>query len=112
MSRGEATNYLSTQGLATAASALGTAYAAKEWLDRGKNSTRWTAYTGGKGFRGLWNRVLRPAGHYGIRKPAEWLLWRPAKWTATTAGKIVAFPFALTGSIVGGMWNWAKPKTA
>jgi hypothetical protein len=112
MTRGEEREYLSSQGLATAAGVLGAAYTRREWLDRGRRATRWTAATGGRGAKGLWNKVLKPAGHYGIRKPLEWAIWRPAKWTAKTAGKIIAFPFVLTGSIASGMWKWAKPKSA
>ncbi len=107
----EANDYLSTQGLATAAGALATAYTAREWALRGKNAARWTVGSGGTGLGLLWNKTGAPALKYGVKKPLEWAVWRPAKWTVQTAGKAIAFPFALAGSLAGGYWKWATGKS-
>jgi len=107
----EANDYLSAQGLATAAGTLATAYAAKEWTQKGKNAARWTVGSGGTGLGLLWNKAGSPVLKYGVKKPLEWAVWRPAKWTAQTAGKVVAFPFVLAGSMAGGYWKWATGKS-
>lgn len=112
MNKQEASDYLSMQGLASAASALGTAYTVKEWTSTGKQAARWTASSGATGLDKLWNKTGKPVLKYGVGKPFEYLFWKPAKWTVTTAGKTIAFPFALAGSIGAGSWNWATGKKA
>lgn len=107
----EARDYLSAQGLATAAGALATAYTAREWAQRGKSAARWAVRSGGTGLGLLWNKAGAPVLKYGVKKPLEWAVWRPAKWTAQTAGKVIAFPFVLAGSIAGGYWKWATGKS-
>lgn len=112
MSKQEANDYLSMEGLASAASVLGTAYTIKEWAGVGRKAARWTAASGGTGLGKLWSKTGKPVLKYGVGKPLEYLIWKPAKWTVTTAGKTIAFPFALAGSIGAGYWNWATGKKA
>ncbi|MEZ4087148.1 MAG: hypothetical protein R3B71_02300 [Candidatus Gracilibacteria bacterium] len=111
--------YLEDQGLAGFVGVLGTGYAVAEAAGVAQKGLGWTwdklrrgsgwSYGMGTGLlAGAWRNILRPIGKYGIVKPAEYLIWKPTKWTAKTAGKIVAFPFVAAGNIVKGGYRWVR----
>lgn len=121
MSEGEFQEYLKSNNLLAVGGVLGTAVTAAEMYGTGKKAAGWTwnkvkggsGWTYDKGKRGLgfvWRNAARPVGKYALVKPAEYLIWKPVKWTATTAGKVAAFPFVLAGTMVGKAWNWAGGK--
>ncbi|MCA9373960.1 hypothetical protein KC725_02250 [Candidatus Peregrinibacteria bacterium] len=111
--------YLEDQGLAGFVGVLGTGYAVAEaagvaqkglgWTwDKLRRGSGWSYGMGTALLAGAWRNILRPIGKYGIVKPAEYLIWKPTKWTAKTAGKIVAFPFVAAGNIVKGGYRWVR----
>ncbi|MCH7973661.1 MAG: hypothetical protein IH949_07200 [Bacteroidetes bacterium] len=112
MSNAQAKKYYASQGLATAASVLGSAYAAKEWADRGKGLARAAGRAGRRGASKIWHKLISPVGKYTVAKPLEYLVWRPTKFVGTGLGnlvvgagrgaaKVVTFPFALAASLLG-----------
>lgn len=119
MGRKEAESYLSGEGLAGVASVLGSAYAVAEmagttrraggWTwDKLRRGSRW-GYGAGTGVLGAaWRRILRPVGKWTLVKPAEYIIWKPVKWTARTAGKVVSFPFVFAGNTVKKGFRWVK----
>ncbi len=128
MTQGEFEAKLEEQGLTTPYDLLKGGLMREEALEMAKTTAKWTGgklATGGshakRGGKWIWENAGKPAGKYGIVKPAKFIgkygIAKPAQFVgkyaivkpAVVIGKTVAFPFRLAKKIGVGMWNWAKP---